>query len=173
MGCIMEITNEIKVKVFAQYIGQKVSVKNETYNNGGYTGTILGVCSVRGILVEHPLGSDGDEKIDNCKLILKPLSQITDDDAYEVARILFSKEYKGHNITYSKNSICVTVMIPNTTINHSVNISFDGNLSNTNGYGLRNMLEVYQYMQSKGYDLPQHLLGGKTLQEAELATYEK
>jgi hypothetical protein len=32
-------------------------------------------------------------------------------------------------------------------------------------------LESYQYLISKGYDMPQYLLGGKTLQEAGLAEY--
>ena len=38
---------------------------------------------------------------------------------------------------------------------------------------IRSILLCFQYLQSEGYDLPQHLLGGKTLQECGLAIYEK
>ncbi len=155
----MRTLNEIKA--IASYIGGKVKVTNERYIDGGYIGTVLGVCSVRGILVEHDnKGSDGDEKFEDCKLILKPLSEITDDDAIEVSKIhdiddagiegFFLKQGKEIIGWILKENAPAPLWIP----------PFD-------------ILKIFQLLQSKGYDLPQYLLSGKTLIESGLAIEQK
>lgn len=134
----MEITNEIKAKVFAQYLGQKV-----WYNGTGSTNSIM----------------DGNKLYSNdYKLLLRPLSAITDEDAIEVANLNYVPEY------------------------------FDGDnksAANLGRYWVKQIREMrhddtpkyvwltFQYLQSKGYDLPHYLLGGKTLKEAGLAIYEQ
>lgn len=77
------------------------------------------------------------------KLVLKPLSKITDNDALEVGKMFrccsSAEIVREHFIKYPD---CV---IP---------------------------YQIYQYLQSKGYDLPHYLLGGKTLHKANLAIYK-
>ena len=145
----MEITNEIKTKVFSQYLEQNCAVVNDTYIDGGYVGKMLGVCTVRGLLMEHPKGSDGDEKINNCKLILKPISKITDEDAIECAKI-------------------------NTSIKNWTDEDWKDEAKYIKEAILQSKLSVLQmqYLILKGYDLPNYLLGGKTLHESGLAIYE-
>jgi hypothetical protein len=78
-------------------------------------------------------------------LIVKPLSSITDEEVIEVAKLCgVDAEIVG--VAY------ISGMIQSA----SKAISYVG----------------FQYLQSKGYDLPQYLLGGKTLYEAGLAIYE-
>ncbi len=148
----MEISNETKIKVFAQYIGANCKVTNECYIDGGYIGIILGACTVRGLLVEHPKRSDADERIEDCQLILKSLSDIIDEDALWIRLKLENSFNEDVDIQDVINSIIDT---------HSCDLA---------GY---TWLEIIQYLISKGYDLPQFLLDGKTLQEAGLAIYEK
>ena len=148
----MEITRNIKAKVFAQYLGQK------------HSGSI------------HTLAKEiemiyGDEKFDRniIKLILKPLSSITDEDAIEMAELFGG--IKG-DVTINRptdltnNDIHFTVQIhqgeKNTWKSFSVPKHIDEHTPN--GY--------CQFLMSKGYDLHQYLLGGKTLKEADLAIYE-
>lgn len=80
----MELTQQDKAMVFAMYIGSdiKVSDSKKQYN---LIGVVRNNCTV--------IGTQGMVKtsgIDICKLILKDLSDITDEDAIEVGKI-FSK----------------------------------------------------------------------------------
>ena len=127
----MEITKEIKAKVFAQYLGQ-------------YVNSSKGICVLRDM-----------DFIDSLDWIqLKPLSVITDEHAKELA------ELKGN-----ENPLYIIA-------------SFRGQPEYKKGPDQRiinwflEQTKFYQFLQSKGYDLPNFYLGGKTLQEAGLATYE-
>ena len=139
----MEITNEIKAKIFAPYFGQEYNskslnklwgVEKRIFNNGG----------VLNLITNSNIESD-------IILILKPLSAITDGDKLWIADLFEWKE----------------------VINISVG-AFLSELVKTeyNLYRADKTLIAIQYLQSKGYDLPNFLLGGKTLQESGLAIYE-
>lgn len=80
------------------------------------------------------------------RLILKPLDNLTDEDEIGLANIIGSLR-----------------------TDEFINALITGGF-----YALRiyETLQAVQFLQSKGYDLPQHLLEGKTLHEAGLATYE-
>lgn len=90
---------------------------------------------------------------DDFKLVLKPLSSLTEQDATEIASIL--NENPKHIIA-----------------------CFNGQPEYKKGPDekkIKFFIEqtiVYQFLQSRGYDLPQYLLGNKTLKEAGLAVYE-
>jgi hypothetical protein len=127
----MELTNEIKQKLIYQYFGQKYFYKNEFGTYGGIVGEY------------HT-----NEHIGNKFFVLrlKSLSEITNEDAIEVAKIshfdyrIEQKEFELSGALFSDwNDIPM----------------------------------AYQYLQSKGYDMPQYLLGGKTLKEVGLAVYYK
>lgn len=180
----MEISNEIKAKVFAQYLGQMCrhfpdSIKDrkliavggiddkEYYSlrlgaNGGHVGTAY---------IEN----------NNWKLILKPLSKISDEDAIEVAKILgfeiLNAEYKVHRtgkrvfIVEKGNDEFATEGCKLFFKNESL----DGFIVSNNlphDFSPDSVCLAFQFLQSRGYDLPQYLLDGKTLFESNLAIYE-
>lgn len=145
----MNTTNEIKAKVFAQYLGQKWQ------------------WDLRGTPILKLYSSDLTEieRFEfghNVKLILKPLSAITDEDAIEAGELLG---------IYNRN-------IPNAigpfkehkTVSGLIIAFFCDKLKLQPSNLL--IATAYQYLISKGYDLPHYLLGGKTLHKAGLAIYE-
>lgn len=82
---------------------------------------------------------------DELKLILKPISQISDEDAKKIVNISgFNYRIEPKEFELSGALMC----------------------------NLYTFSEVNSYLESKGYDLPQFLLDGKTLQESGLAVYE-
>ena len=132
------IKNEIKAKVFAQYLG---------------CNTNQGLMQNIGIFHEI-LESD-------IKLILKPLSDITNEDmiwVYDTCRNLHEqRELYPRDVAENTPSF--------EDMKHDLLANFwTGFVSNT---------WAYQYLLSQGYDLPQILLGYKTLFESGLAIYEK
>lgn len=139
----MEISNEIKAKVFAQYLGQRILVKSLT----NYTCDLV----LNNPYNDHRNGMELKSAIfNNAILILKPLSQISDEDAIEVAHIGYGVERK-----------------------QKINENKDRYIKNVKIYFLNNPTAfVYQFLQSKGYDLPNYYLDGKTLFESNLAIYE-
>lgn len=124
----MKTSTEIKVKMFAKYIGERV-VTRLGYNK--MTTSMLNIVNGGGC--------------DELKLILKPISQISDEDANKIADISgFDYKIKGKQFELSGALMC----------------------------DLYTFSEVHSYLESKGYDLPQFLLDKRTLQESGLAVYE-
>lgn len=157
----MELTTEIKAKVIAQYVGQMCQTitraaggeegKPFRYLKGQLKEIDMGmVDSFMGVLLENEPIQENHENYNTnqCKLILKPLSAITDEDALEIQRIYdgeFHQAVAGDKVKRGKkfandNFLCY---------------------------------EAYQYLVSKGYDIKHRLLGHLTLQQAGLAIYEE
>jgi len=132
---IMEITNEIKAKVFAQYLGQYVICDSEYHGKKELNG--------RSLFGLPP-----------CKIILKPLSAITDEDAIEVAQLIMG----GFEALKNGKAFIKQIDKRESMVLH---------------FHPLNTFQAFQFLQSKGYDLPNYLLGGKTLNEVGLAIYEK
>lgn len=135
----IENTLENKAKFFAQYWGQKVFCYNSegpiinTFHKNIVCGRFFSI----GFLE------------------LTPLSQITDEDAIEVAKILFGKKFTLGEVLRTTKYISVKVLVENTTINQNVRITYaDCHLQNANGYGLSNCIDAFDYLRSKGYVLP-------------------
>lgn len=145
----METENNL-LKVLSLYIGSKVQLNNGGslvnnrvliaiggYNDAPYLKLRLGETDFNhAILIQNG----------NFKLILKPLSSITDEDR-DFCKKEFDMKLDFH---------------PSGTDNFCY--ESHGNFNCIAG--------CVQYLQSKGYDLPQYLLGGKTLKEAGLAIHE-
>lgn len=152
----MEISNEIKAKVFAQYLGQPMKCVTGVFHansNSMKDGVMIMSLSVMADCYE------GTFKWSDFVLILKPLRDVSDEDAIEVAKI-FEPNANDNNIKSAlqfKNGIA--------EIFNGVYEKFDLICPNASAM-------AYQFLQSKGYDLPQYLLGGKTLKESGLAIYE-
>jgi hypothetical protein len=135
----MEVKNKIKSKVFAQYLGNKIRFDNSRSSDWS-------------ILSPSHLYLDNEFKI-----IIKPLSSITDEDAIEASAIIGGA---SHLSTESQiKQLRDLFSSPNFWVNQT----------NISGYKWFNCC---QFLQSKGYDLPNYLLGGKTLYECNLAIYE-
>lgn len=134
----MQITNEIKVKVFAQYFGQQFKSNAGSFNFEK---------------IQSSGELDFGYTINEVKLILKPISKITDEDAINIAQMCYLGDYP--EITGKKIVKGLFEEFKNPYENNPTTI-----------------VKIHQYLQSKGYDLPHYLLGGKTLQEAGLAIYE-
>lgn len=163
----MKYSNDIIAKVFSPYLGHRLSA--ELIYKGFTCELVINnftTSMANGMTIATAIQN-------NAKLILKPLSSITNEDAIEVGKILFGKEYSEGDVSRNEDSVYVKVLKPNTTINQNVNINFNGEMGNMNGYSLHNVLQAYQYLISKGYDLPHILLDGKTLFKSGLAIYEK
>ncbi len=122
----MEITAEIKAKVFAHYLGQKVFWQETEGELTAYN--LHGASTI----------------LEPSKLILKPLSKITHENAVELYKAI---KYNLRSTTFILQTLKALPFNKSTI--------------------------AYQYLISKGYDLPHYLLGGKTLQECGLAIYDK
>ncbi len=129
----MEITTEIKAKVFAQYLLQKVKLTHIKKNHEQ-------IFQLEPYVIEEMIESKGFD----FKLILKPLSEITHEDCTELYAAI------KYGMKSSKFILEILQALPYNAA-----------------------IIAYQYLISKGYDLPNYLLGGKTLQECGLAIYEK
>lgn len=136
----MKITNEIKAKVFAQYWGK-------SFQNGMGGKSALSFQDLQDI-------SSGNIE---AKLILKPLSTITDEDALDVSTIAGGASHLSKESQIHQAKELLTDVFLFTKQTNIVGVSWFG---------------ISQFLQSEGYDLPNYLLGGKTLQEAGLAIYE-
>lgn len=131
----MEITHEIKAKIFAQYLGQKfIDAKTKDY-------------------LEHKMNTANLDIMysthdwDDIKLVLTPLSEITDEDAIGVSKIIGDSQKLCDELHSDRGKRILNSKKEN--------------------------FMLFQYLQSKGYDLPNYLLGGKTLIESGLAINRK
>lgn len=141
----MDITNDTKAKVFAQYLGQHVAIAGKKYKLGT-------------LITSNRKEVDLFYAIDNVsQLILKPLSKISESDAVLVAKQCgYDEETFGiERLPAIGKRIAKSVIKLNTEDLDCLQIVF-----------------AYQYLQSMGYDMPNHYLNGKNLYEAGLAIYE-
>lgn len=158
----MEIINEIKAKVMMQYWGQDLSIPD-------YFGYELE--GVSGLSVKAFGRNNGMHelfKLEACKLILKPLSSITGEDAIEAV-----KHFGDDPFVFERTKHSIEVCFFN---RGAMSIAYDGVISDVGNSPTKNGFNyflAYQLLQYKGYDLPHYLLGGATLKEAGLAIYEE
>lgn len=143
----MEITNEIKAKLFALYLGQQISIPKVKYSTQKWYCTTSTIVNIDAGLVDY----------DGTVLILKPPSAIMDKDAICVSSLVGGASHlSDESQIYQAKQLFIS---PNFFVNQT----------NIKAFG---WLQAFQYLQSEGYDLPQCLLEGKTLFEAGLAIYE-
>ena len=142
-----DISNEIKEKVFAQYLRQRWKFKNEAKGFEKATKHQLFLTDINHVLFNPEFKECG-----GIILILKPLSKITKEDAWEIVRMRYgtgSMEIEEEALLNSAEGI--------------TNLIKEGDDC---------QIKIYQYLQSKGYDMPNYLLDNKTLEKAGLAIYE-
>jgi hypothetical protein len=109
---------------------------------------------------------ENEEYVEDCALLLKPLSAITDEEILEVAKI---EGLANAKIT-DRNDYKIEI----TDDTYIFLLNFKGEiclLKNKYVHEIAKPLAIYQFLQEKGYDLPSWHLGGKTLKEAGYAVY--
>lgn len=149
----MGITHEIKAKSLAPYLFQRVVKMNGD--------TELQLLTLLKITEWFTLNNE-------YKLVLKPLTLITDEDAIEMAELfggVHGKILLNRPADLENNDIHFAVQV---YTNEPKYTTYCTPKYWTDGYGVK----AYQFLQSKGYDLPTYLLDGKTLKESGLAIYE-
>lgn len=157
----MEIAKEIKLKIFAQYLGQMV------YRGGTPDEKLVGVTD------DSLIYDDGDEFniFNDHKLLLRPLTSITDDEAIEMAKLFGCDSLKNAKLLINrpedKNNPDINFSVQVYTLSPEY-MSYSTPKYWSNGYGTNE----YQWLQTKGFDLPHYLLGGKTLKECDLCYYQ-
>jgi hypothetical protein len=156
----MEISDEIKYKLLLQYFGCKVKH------------TDMGIVHDWNTITDKTFQRFKEKSF---QLVLKPLSAITDEDAIGMAKSLFP----DINIWVSNITDGIPIVVALSIDGTIVRLGYNGYIEcelgdDSNEYYLCDIciLLCYQYLQSKGYDLPQYLLGGKTLHESGLCIYE-
>ncbi len=171
----MKITEEIKAKVMLPYLGVKVDLsKTQWYKqeaklrNRFIQGTLIGGKSDKLsaiACIEHNIKTQNNGlqwlNFSTFKLILKPLSEITDKEVLEVAKLNGYKidgDYRKYTIDITRKMLSA-IRIDISIGHHSLQVG-------------HNSIQAYQYLISKGYDLPHFLLGGKTLKQSGIAIYK-
>ncbi len=154
-----ELSNQEKAKIFALYLGQQFVYEDNEPDD---------ICGVYGDDVVY--GNDADESgegifsISECKLILSPLSSISDEDALEIAEIITSPGYYiAQYEVFDRTDKFIQVMCQNKQgeeYGGSVFIYFNGdidwdyhNKDKCDGHGMR-LLQSYDYLREHGYALP-------------------
>lgn len=142
----MEISDEVKAKVFAQYWGQRVAQWKEDIRPDA-------------LVVNSPVLSTMH---DNWFLALKNLTDITDEDAIRVINMLNNNVDEKDVINGLKNKHIISEMFKH-----------DTEYISSPMYTIFAISMVQQYLQSQGYDVPNYYLDGKTCIEAGIAVYIK
>jgi len=129
----MEHTNEFLQGMFAAYMGCEVTTK---YDEDGKTYKTVGISFDEGNLQVQTSKSDTDWwNISICKPILTPLSEITDEDALQVANIF----------KYQVNEIDKLIILGKELIGALTKYELDG-------FQLSDVLAIIDYLRSKHYD---------------------
>ena len=130
-----EINNENKVRFFALYLNQKVLCDNLR----------SGECLDKSWNWSHK----------DFWLLLKPLFQISDEDAIEVAKIIV-KEFRHENFSHIETNCNCGVYFKNGYINIYPDFSFLATLYTGQSVyqGPESILYAEHFLRSKGYALP-------------------
>jgi len=160
----MEITKEIKAGIFSQYVGSSIITwgNASTGNTMQYPLTYQHILDIFvGIRIMYDLEP---------QLILKPIHEISDEDIGEIIKIEFGQ---GDSPTIYRNDNYTKIVFKVNGIEKRISFEkyFDGDPIKSE-VRLNKIILIYQYLQTKGYDTPQYLLGGKTLKESGLAIYK-
>lgn len=174
--------------ILAPYIGQKIILDNTRFSEDQEDRefTLSGVTKTQ-FQVEET-GSWYDFEFDYKYnpadiLILKPLYSISDEDLIEVVNLTYRQNtlkkiyrdaddefkfmYKFISETKNKYPIGESFSLENNCF-----VYRDGYQTHDGEFVVAG-LKVYQYLQMKGYDIPNYFLCNETLEENKFATYNK
>lgn len=159
----MDIPREIKAGIFSQYVGSSLITwgNASTNNRTTYPLTFKHIFDIAlGIRIMYDLEP---------QLILKPIHEISDEDISEIIKIEFGQ---GDSPTIYRTENYTKIVFKVNGIEKRISFEkyFDGDPIKSE-VRLNKIILIYQYLQTKGYDAPQYILGGKTLNQSGLAIY--
>ena len=151
------ISNETRAKVIAQYIGQGFVDKYEAYPKYKYV--LIGVCKseyqIDSENVWLALSNGNEFTVEGIQFTsIRPLSAITDEHKIIIGDMLGWKEQPVFVRRVKAQSFIESIVDEVYT------------------YYPTKIIPIYQKLIEWGYDMPNELLGGKTLREAGLALYQ-
>lgn len=149
----MNITPEIKTKIFALYLGQKILFAHQDKWLDRMFCTTSTLTNIERGLTNHT----------GLKLVLKSLSQISDEDMIWVYD-------ENHNLHQQRKLYPEDLAKKTPSLKEMKDMISNGFAHYKGGY--LDSSSVHQYLISRGYDVPLMALGWKTLQQSELAIYE-
>lgn len=151
----MKLTNEEIAKVFALYLGCKMEYTSVFDPNLKLRGNLLGVCSYTTELLLTDDSSDLNNQsvIGHAKLLLTPLSNISDEHAIEVAKILYP-DHHNNNYTVQRENNRVDVWFGYNCVHIYHDGSIKGKEDGWINYEVADQLREWGYMLPyKGFDL--------------------
>jgi hypothetical protein len=174
----MKLTDEVKALLYAQYIKSEVIVKpwsslfnpNLTMAPRVVKGQIKYISIAGKAIIETSMEGAKTFDIDQLALVLKPLSSITEQSIFMIARLFSLKTFE-----IKRDARCVVVgdkyFYVHICFRGEIMISKDLEvITKGNGYCFYSMTS--QLLQSEGYDLPNYFLEKQTLYDSGLAVYE-
>lgn len=152
----IEITKERLINVLSLYIGTTVLCRIYKIMQAG---TLVGINTITNCaIVQTQHKTELHVPIGDVQLILKPLSAISDEDAIEVAKTMYTFDWSA--ITPKINRYDHRICIEN-IIGMTLNIrttAFDINGYNLQGeeycFATVKILKAIDYLRSRGYALP-------------------
>lgn len=167
-----KLTNEEKAEIFKLYLGHEFVFDKEEPE-------ILDGVTLSGVVYSDQADDSGEGiyGVEDCVLLLTPLSAISDEDAIQVAKIISIPDWRhdGQEPTVIRNEDYVLM---NTSGYRFVTIFHNGTLMYKDKDGVDcytlNAFMAYQYLISKGYAVslwfaPDHWANGKTAIELNIA----
>ncbi len=168
-------SQKLTAQIAALYIGAKISNEWDPKNHGTrISGDILGVYKQTAFIQNFdvygkPWADMVERKVDECQLLLSPLSAITDEHAIEAAKLAsyhpdLKEDWENIICDFRVDEIVRhpdRIEIKHTCIcfEGSFNLRFDGNMfMSGEDEGMRAQPEIYlphygiDYLRSKGYD---------------------
>lgn len=157
-----ELTNEDKARVFAMYLGCECIADEQLehwhpFDKGEKGLKVAGV--VHETVVIQRIAETVKDKYNQCKLLLKPLSEISDEDAIEVIKISVRTgkgDYSQLEYTITESSdeckvVSCMSMLGRVYYNGNV---FLHNEDISDFFPIHNHIETTDFLRSRGYALP-------------------
>lgn len=152
-----QIANEMRCRIFAAYWGANC---NQVM---GATGKIIRISDLS-VTVEFGENKTSSCELRDCKLILKPLSSISDEDAIEVAKILLPNYFANMQKGWLVSRDYAVTGYPYIKVHHPkkvssvqidpklVNFDIDGMEDRETGSHDMKPAATIDYLRSKSYD---------------------
>lgn len=167
----MQLTNQERARVFAMYYGCKYQIEIEGQADCLINDSYAIQCRER----EPSIST-------NAKLLLTPLSKISDEDAIEVAKVVTRYSGKAIAMRYKNSSGAISVILsdrhdkgsPYTRLDIFKDLSMQWIGKDLEEVDYFNLPFVHQYLISQGYAVPlffalNHWANNKTAIELEIA----
>lgn len=133
----MEILAEIKAKIFAQYLFQNMECEVKTGEHWQQRSFLDEIKNGQIIVTGKSFPYSRAISFNECRMLVKPLSAITDEDAIEVAKMCHSFSHKDDHVLKHEG--------------HDLIKNYLYRQSNIHGI---DWYKIFQYLQSRRYALP-------------------